>query len=1231
MTSTDEDDRRRTHGVAGKGFEMVSRARKAAWIALALFAVLAPGMQAQDFRGSITGIVKDTQGGAMPGVSVTVTNEGTNVAASTVTDTGGHYRVQYLISGSYSVTFNLSGFKAVVRKGLGVRIGDVLTVDATLEPGAIEEVVEVVAETPILNTASGVSGQVIDSNQIQQLPLGDGTAYMLTRLAPGLADSSDLHFSRPMDNGNLAGVVANGALGGNDFTLDGAPNRVSPNNTNAGNNNGVVGFSPPSDAIAEFQVQTNAFDAQTGQTAGAVVNLALKSGANRLHGAGAYFNRSDSRTATPLLSQRAGSEKPSRDYGRWTGTLSGPIVKDKTFFMVSYEHLRDVQPEPATYTVPTLRMRQGDFSEFSTQVFNPFTATGSNATRTPFPGNVIPGSLINPVAAAYAALYPEPNRPGTTLNYFTNQLRPYDYNAVLGRIDHNFGSNHKVFVTAYWNKRREDRYNWALGAANATGEGAINGFEVTHGFDFRSNKGATLGYTSTLANDLLLDVRAGWSQFGESRAPAQEFDPASLGFSSSTAALFGDYRYLPLVTFGGFSTTNSNSRLASLGSQRADWNAGFDRPFTNMSLAPTVTRLVGAHTVRLGYELRRRRWDITNDGYGAGRYHFNGAYTRANNSAPLNDLAQSWAQFLLGLPTTGTGTVANPGSTASQFEIAARGDYRQTSHGVFVQDDWRVNSRLTVNVGVRFEVEQAMSEAGDRNLAGFDFDVESPISSAARAAYARNPIAEIPASAFAVNGGVLFADGPIYNTLSKILPRAAFSYLLDDKTVFRAGVGQFSYPYYFDAGNQSGFSQPTGVITTLNGGQTFLTNLSNPIPAGTLIPPPGSSLGLSTSLGLSLGTIVPTERESAYYTRFQAGFQRDLGAGWRLELTYVGSRGRNLPVTRELNGLLPQFLSTSRTRDTALEAFLSAQVPNPFAGLLPGTSLNGSTIARGQLLRLYPQYLAAANNGNLLGSAGNPGANAAVSVGTEEYVGSDRYDAGTIVVEKRFRSGNSLLATYTRSRLRDKMNYLNANDTELEDRVSPNDRPHRVTVAATYQLPFGRGRRFGSDWTGVAQALLGGWHLSGSYQYQSGFPLLWTANIYYDPNRDPRDLRSNIGEQTSQGIAGLDFPAWDTSGFYIDATGRTDARIQLGNNVRTFPSTLPNVRTDNLHLLDLGLYKDFSLPRDMTLQIRIEAINALNYTVLWNPNIDPRNANFGLVNQDRNNPRDIQIGARLTF
>ncbi len=310
---------------------------------------------AQEFRGAILGVVADASGAVLPGVTVTVTNVDTNVPSEAVTDGEGRYQVRYLNPGAYTVTASLEGFKTVIRSGVQVGVGDSLSVDLVMSLGTLQETVEVIAYSPVLNTTSGITGQVVESKQIQELPLGDGTAYMLTRLAPGITDSSDLHFSRPADNGNLGGIRANGVQGNNEFSIDGAPNM---------SNAGGVGFSPPSDAIAEFKVQINAFDAQAGHTAGAVVNLALKSGTNRFRGAASWFNRDDSRASTPLLTERAGGTKPTRNYNRYGATVSGPIVRNKTFFMGSFEHLRDVQPEPAYYTVPTLKMRQGDLSEF---------------------------------------------------------------------------------------------------------------------------------------------------------------------------------------------------------------------------------------------------------------------------------------------------------------------------------------------------------------------------------------------------------------------------------------------------------------------------------------------------------------------------------------------------------------------------------------------------------------------------------------------------------------------------------------------------------------------------------------------------------------------------------------------------------------------------------------------------------------------------------------------------
>jgi hypothetical protein len=1167
---------------------------------------------AQESRGSISGVITDSAGGVLPGVTVTVTANDTRVSQTVLTDAKGAYQVPLLNAGTYTVTAELSGLQTAKAEG-DVRVGEVLRVDLKMSPGGVRETVEVTAESPLLNTTSGISGTTVTAKQIGELPLGDGTAYMLTRLAPGIVDNSDLHFARPMDNGNLAGIVSNGAQGGNEFTIDGAPNLSNAKG---------VGFSPPSGAIAEFKVQTNAFDAQSGHTAGATVNLAIRSGSNDLHGEAAYFNRDASRTATPLLTERAGGTKPTRTYNRETATVEGPIARNRTFFMFSTEFLRDVQPEPSTMTVPTDKMRNGDFSEFPTLIYNPFSATGSSATRTPFQNNAIPPGMISRVAAAYAALYPEPNRPGVQANYFTNMLRPYDYHAYMGRIDENLSPTMRLFGTVYYNKRREDRYNWALGASNAP-DGVINGFPVTQGYDYRSNTGVSTGFTMTQSNSSVLDVRVSVTQFGEWRDPAATFDPGSLGFSSTAKALMGNYQYLPFFTFGSFSTTPSNQTITSLGATRSDWNDGFSRPMTTVSIMPTWTHLTGSHSIRAGYELRRQRWNITNDGYPAGRYSFNGAYTRLNNSAPTNDEAQSWAQFLLGLPTVANGAVAAPGTASSQFEIASPGSFLQLEQGLFLQDDWRMNRSLTLNLGVRVEVNGGMSESQNRNLAGYDFSTASPIQTTAQANYAAHPIPEIAPSDFKVIGGLKFANGPVNETKTKVLPRAAAAYTLTPRTVVRGGIGLFSYDYFFENINQAGFSQPTPVVVTTDNGLTFTgATLENPIPSGVLTQPTGNALGLSSQLGNALGTLYQPNRESPFYTRWEMTLQRDLGGGWLVQGSYVGSRGRKIPVTQAVNNIPYQYLSTLPYRDTAQESFLSTNVTSPFTGLLPGSTINGATVARSQLLRPYPQFQA---------------------FSLEQYTGSDKYDSATVQAEKRFRSGNSLTLQYTRSAARDRLNYLNPSNGVLEDRVSPNDRPNRFAVGTSLLLPFGHGERWGADWSTLLDSFAGGWQVSATFEYQTGFPVSWN-NVYYDPAcGDPAKLVSNIGAKVNGGIAGLDSPAWNTSCFYFHdaavqtngvddpAKQRADPRIQLGNNVRTYPSTLPDVRNEPVKLLDVGLFKNFRLGRTARAQVRIEAINALNYTVLWAPDANPRNSTFGYTTTDRNNPRDVQLGLRFTF
>ena len=393
-----------------------------------------------------------------------------------------------------------------------------------------------------------------------------------------------------------------------------------------------------------------------------------------------------------------------------------------------------MQPEPATYTVPTEAMRRGDFSEFSNQL----RPGDGDQRRRAIAVSEQPDSRdrIDRVAAAYAALSgcPIVRAPSATT---TNQLRPYDYNAGMGRVDHTTDTN-RLFVTTYWNKRQEDRYNWAQDAANATDGGVINGFEITKGFDYRTNRHDRWLHRRRCGR-ISCSTSAAAGRVSASIGIPRPSSIPSLGFSAAALRVMGDYNYLPLMTLGTFSTTNENSTIASLGIRRstgATGSTGRSIPIRSRRRSPACGESHASGRLRPPIQ----EWEITNNGFPGGRFQFNGSYTRANNTAALNDRAQSWAQFLLGLPTSATGVVATPATQSSQFEIASPGSFTQVYHHFFVQDDWRVSPKLTANLGLRLEINSGMSESSDRNLAGFDTVTSNPIEPTAIANYALNPI-----------------------------------------------------------------------------------------------------------------------------------------------------------------------------------------------------------------------------------------------------------------------------------------------------------------------------------------------------------------------------------------------------------------------------------------------------------------------------------------------------------
>ena len=505
---------------------------------LALLAVAAAtSAHAQDFRGAIGGRITDAQGGRLPGATVTVVNIATNAVSMSTTDANGDFTIPYLTPGSYRVTVELQGFKKNVRDGVEVRIGDRLSLDLALEVGQLEETVTVAADTPLLESRSGSAGQVIDEKRIALMPLSDGNPFVLARLAPGVAYHGDLKFSRPFDNGGTSDFTADGGPGRNEFTLDGSPNMA---------NGRRVAFVPPAGAVQEFKVETATFDAQQGHTAGATVNVTLKSGSNAFKGDAYYHYRDEALSGNDFFLERAGRPKDDTGYKRYGFTLGGPAIKNRTFFFGAFEWLYDTFPEPGQFTVPTEAQRRGDFSALlpNIVIYDPLTAVrraDGRVQRQPFPGNIIPQSRLDPIALEYLKYYPMPNQAGTAQgvnNYISANSRGDDFYSMNYRVDHTLSNSQRFFVRYSRNNRVENRGNW-------TGE--LNGIRPVGNFLFRINDALNADHVWTITPATLLNMRGGWSRFQEPSIRQNQgiFDPASLGFPASASQVLRQQPLLP--------------------------------------------------------------------------------------------------------------------------------------------------------------------------------------------------------------------------------------------------------------------------------------------------------------------------------------------------------------------------------------------------------------------------------------------------------------------------------------------------------------------------------------------------------------------------------------------------------------------------------------------------------------------------------------------------------------
>lgn len=1188
-------------------------------IRFALFTLLACVLPlfAQDTRGSISGTVTDTSGAAIPSAKVVVSNMDTNVAVEAQSSGAGSYTAVYLIPGRYAVTVEAPGFKRLVRDGVELRVSDRLTLNLQLEVGAVQDTVNVTAEAPLLEASTATTGQVIDRRRITELPLGEGNPMTLIQLAPGIAVTGGFTSNSSLSNSGPSNFEVNGSPGGNEFTMDGAPNTAD----RQGNGAARVGLQPPTDAVEEFKVVTASFDAQQGRTAGGSVDVAVRAGTNELHGTLYHFVRNDILSANNFFNNRQDVERPTRRYNRFGGTVGGPVFlpkfydgRNRTFFFTSYEQIRPITPAFESLTLPTEDFRRGDFTRLLSGatpqlVYDPLTArrVGNRVVRDPVmcngAVNVICPNRISPIAANFLSYLPLPNTNlnQPTNNFFGNARPVNEYYVFLARGDHQFNEKNRMFVRYSKSFRTEIDEN---------STGVVNGVRATGRVGHRGNDSGVVDYVYVHSATTVLNVRGSLARFIQDRfsSASFDFDVRSMGFSPEALALF-TANTLPQMNISGYSNLVEPT--------------GFNNATPTWAFQPTLTKFAGSHSMKFGYDYRVYQQNRTEQAFQAGQYNFNNSFTRLNDQNPSipveQNQAQSLASMLLGIPTGGN------------FPLLANNAATAKYHGIFFQDDWKVNSRLTVNLGLRYEIDLGTTERFNRMIRDLDTNVTSPVEAAVRANYALNPIPEIPVDQFRLRGGLLFADENNRSSFkadrNNFQPRIGAAFQLNSRTVLRGGWGMFMVPFLLDGINQNGFSRNTPLVASDDLGLTFRASLANPFPQGYI---PDINRGLDSLLGQGLGTIVPGDRRNGMVQRWEASIQHELPGRWLVEASYIGNSGSDLITGVNGNPVLREFQSPSVVRDQALINLLDAPVANPFRNVaaFQGTNLfTASVISRRTLLRPFPH----------LGG-----------FTMERYDGKSSFHSGQLRVEKRFSQGYTLLMSYAWSKYLEQVTLLNDTDAAYERRLNDADVPHRLALSGIYELPFGRGRTFGSGWGKGLNLLAGGWQVQGLFQYQGGRPLT-LGNVYYNgalSDLEPVIKSSTIGVLGATNITDNVFLTnIQGTGFYFNDAAvqtngqldynkqRNDTRIQLADNLRYLPSRASNFRDMPILLMDLSVIKNFEFTETVKMQFRAEALNAPNRAHFFGPNLNPRDSNFGRVtNTDSPTlPREYQLGLRLVF
>lgn len=1173
----------------------------------------------------LTGQVLDQSGAATPNVSIEIEDLLTNTHRSARSSGEGYFSIDVLPPSDYQLTATAPGFSKSVVGPIRLSVNQTAHVDIVMKPGIVTETVTVDATAVALETGTSSLGSSVTENTVRQMPLLFRDPTQLITLVAGVtSDHRQEGASAP--GSNLGGLSYQGRLS---FEINGGMRALAVTMVDGVDVTISAGgflstpVQPTSDITQEFKVQTTNVPAEFGRGAG-IVNIATRSGTNRFHGSAFEFLQNNVLDANSFFSNKAGQKLPHLERNQFGFAVGGPIRKDKTFFFVDSEWLKQANLDPISTQVPTAAQRAGDFSGLygangtPLTIFNPLsTITGANGVtvRNPFPNNQIPGNMLNAFAQKLLSFYPLPNNPGVlgpagqytgVGNYFVAGTQRSSYDRTDVKIDHNIGAQHKIMG-------RYSRDYYKIDAVNLFGNLAYPTSLSTRN-NLQPGNNAVLSWNWIVSPSLVITQSANWSRIvDDSNSPSHGFDLTQLGgpFTDGSIQSFANRNS------GG--TTFPNVQVTGYSPMADGFGNNFSEPFSNYQYAAGIMKTVGKHTLKAGFQgILLQGSENLFKGYGT-TMSFTGGFTCGPNPLVCSAFTGNGIADMLA-------NTVDSGSMNAAFTSMYSGKYLAW----YAQDDVRVTKHLTLNLGLRYDLNTSFTERYNHQFQ-FNRTVPNPIGTQAGPNTGGGDLNTYLTnlSGRPLLGGIAFPNsagaegrGIVPTDFSNWSPRLGAAYGITNKLVFRGGYSKL-YLLSAEAPGPSSpgdgpFGATTSIVATVDGFTPNVT-LGNPFPFGFLTPP-FSSQGLASLLGTSV-TVGSSSGKTPYQHQWSLGFQYQLSKDVVVSAAYVGTTAHQLQC--------PFFSCGDQVPASLLQKYGSQvvqSVPNPFYGIItdPRVALSAKTVQLGQLLKQWPQYSGVTF---VLPAFQGPADDTFhSSFNALEVQGTKRY-AGGLTVNAAFTWSKNLTNADAPDGgyLGPAAGYQNRYNYQGERSLAATDVPYRLSIGYVYDLPVGKGKAIGGSLSTPVNKVLGGWQVAGVTTFAGGYPL----------------SISQTG-QTTGAFGGTSRPDWVGNACYDNGPGRSrsdkisgwlnPAGFQHNPNF-TFgdaPRTLP-CRGDGIKNTDLSVIKVFGVAERAKIEFRGEFFNIFNRTRLGAPNTSFGGASFGVITGALNTPRIVQLGLKLNF